>query len=172
MMFLSIALLALVGSTAAAPVDAIAQGSKHTVYLMTCTRSGLLDCPLLILCDKNSTAAPNSAAASRFTAVAYFANGPPSGIRSSPTSLTTVSQGIQPWEGTQRVATINREGFSSNIDAGAGALPKGQIAGNAKLGNEDFVCFTDGSLRISGEEDLGLTTWSCTASYYCPSVAV
>ncbi|KAF2105860.1 hypothetical protein BDV96DRAFT_655237 [Lophiotrema nucula] len=137
---ISLALVALTGFAAAIPVDSVAMGSKHTVYLATSTR---------------------------FSAVAYYANGPVSSSQ-GPTAITTST--VHAWEGTKS-ARIGTAAFSSTINAGADALPEGQIAGSAKLGTEDLVCFSDGATTFGGEEDLGLTTWTCTADYWCPSIA-
>jgi hypothetical protein len=162
---LSLALIFLTTYATAAPTDAAKIGSKHNLYLATCTkRSG---CPLIILCPRQRQTS--------YTAVAYYANGPieSSGRNSNPTEIATVSESAAPWEGTQRTARLGRVGqFSSNIDAGAGALEEGQIAGSAKLGDEDFVCFTDGATSIVVRDFLGDPEYTCTADYWCPSIQV
>ncbi|KAF2182290.1 hypothetical protein K469DRAFT_691508 [Zopfia rhizophila CBS 207.26] len=150
--------------TNAAPVDAVAMGSKHNLYLVTCQRRAI-ECPLIILCDKNAEAART------YTAVAYYPNGPTR--NSVPNQIATVSDPVAPWEGVQREATVwQRSSFSSNIDADAASLPKGQLAGDAKLDNEDFVCFSDGQTSFTVRDELDLPIYSCTADYWCPSIQV
>lgn len=164
---LSIALVGLATCAAAAPTDVSAKlGSKHNLYLVTCKkRSGWSDCPLIIICPRQQ---------SEYTAVAYYANGPVESNRNTnPTQISTVSQPKQPWEGTQRAARLGRAGeFSSDIDAGAATLAKGQIAGTAKLGSEEFVCFSDGETSISVRDELGDVEYTCSADYWCPSIQV
>lgn len=162
---LTVALAALSSFTAATPIDSTAQGSKHTFYLTSCAQR----CTLGILCDTSSNAATT------FSAIVYYANGAStsgSTLTSNPTSITTISTPAQAWDGTQRAAIIGRTAFSSNIDVGANVLLKGQIAGSAKLGAEEFVCFRDGETTISGSTDLGIQQWSCKADYWCPSISV
>lgn len=152
----------------AVPIDSIQMGSKHTLYLATCTRrtSPIPDCPLIIICPAQAVVT--------YTAVAYFAGGPIESSRNSnPTQIATVSEPVQPWEGTQRVAKLGRNSdFSSNINAGAEGLEKGQIAGEAKMDTEDFVCFRDGETSFAARNDIGIEQYSCTADYWCPSIQV
>jgi len=164
---LSIALALFSTCATAAPTDAAMLGSKHNLYLVTCTkRSGWADCPLIIICPRQQQ--------SKYTAVAYYANGPVESNRNSnPSQISTVSQPAQPWEGTQRTAKLGRIGdFSSDIEAGAAGKEKGQIAGSARLGSEEFVCFTDGQTSIAVEDDLGDVEYTCSADYWCPSIQV
>ncbi|KAF2746567.1 hypothetical protein M011DRAFT_387057, partial [Sporormia fimetaria CBS 119925] len=151
--------------TTSAPLASAQMGSKHNLYLVTCTREP--DCLLGILCAPQRTPVT-------YTAVAYYANGPIESNRNqNPTSITTVSQPRAPWEGSARTARINRLGdFASSIDAAAASIQKGQIAGTAKVGSEDFVCFKDGATALSVRTDLGLSGYSCTADYWCPSIQV
>jgi hypothetical protein len=163
---LSIALVLFSAGATAAPTNAAKLGSKHNLYLVTCKRrSEFPDCPLIILCPRQQ---------STYTAVAYYADGPVESSRNSnPTEITTVSQPAQPWEGTQRVAKLGRVGdFSSDIEAGAEDLEKGQIAGSAKLGSEEFVCFTDRETSVVVRDFLGDPEYSCSADYWCPSIQV
>jgi hypothetical protein len=158
------------GVAFSSPVSTVQQGSKHTLYLSTCTRRGLGDsdgdCDLLILCPRQRS--------STYSAVAYYANG---GIDSgsqrnkNPTQIATVE--TSPWEGSTPKAKLGRAGeFSSYIDAGAKAFAKGEIAGSAKLGDEGFVCFKDGVTKITGRDELGDPEYSCVTDYWCPSIQV
>ncbi|KAF2639840.1 hypothetical protein P280DRAFT_470449 [Massarina eburnea CBS 473.64] len=152
--------LALSVITLAAPVSDTQMGSKHTVYLSTCTRRATVpDCPIVILC--NQPAAP----AQTYTAAAYFVNSRPQA--NLPTEVAVVSTSLEPWEGTQRVAKFRTATFSSVIDAGAKGLSKSDVAGSARLGNEDFACFKDGETVFAAD---GLT--SCRADYWCASLDV
>ncbi|KAF2650046.1 hypothetical protein K491DRAFT_732556 [Lophiostoma macrostomum CBS 122681] len=157
---LSLALLLFSTATTAAPVDAIAMGSKHNLYLMTCKPSR--DC-LLIICGPDK---------SPYTAVGYFANGVSSGQSKRPTSTTVISNPATSWDGATKSGTIGANAFTSTIDAGASALAKGAIAGNATMGTEEFACFRDGQAKISVGGDLGDDDSSCTADYWCASTQV
>lgn len=87
--------------------------------------------------------------------------------------MTTVAEGAAKWEGTPRAATLGRYGaFSSSIDATAGTIANGQIAGSAKLAEEDFACFKDAETTFKFSEDLGLSGYTCKADYWCPSIQV
>ncbi|KAF2726802.1 hypothetical protein EJ04DRAFT_597366 [Polyplosphaeria fusca] len=143
------------------PVEAIAMGSRHNLYLTTCTPK----CLLGILCSRQSRG---------FTAVIYYANGAVDTLTdASPTQMTTVSSTAARWEGARRSADMGSSGaFSSNIDSGAASLDKGQIAGTAMLSDEGFACFRDGETTFRFSDNLGLSTNSCTADYWCPSVQV
>ncbi|KAF2686629.1 hypothetical protein K458DRAFT_415987 [Lentithecium fluviatile CBS 122367] len=157
------------GTTAAAPLSAVEMGSKHSVYLSTCTsRSVIPGCPLIIICPSNSTAS----AAQTFTAAAYFANTPANGNLNNPTEIATVSETGAPWEGEKRAARFrNGAPFSSSIDAGAATLAKSEIAGTALMGSEEFVCFKDGASKFSvGGGLLGRDRAACVADYWCGSV--
>ncbi|KAF2263999.1 hypothetical protein CC78DRAFT_533598 [Lojkania enalia] len=161
-------LVALLNPAIAAPLDVIAMGSKHNVYLVTCTRTNALDCPLPPLICATQTAAAKS-----YSAVAYYPNGPITSSKSTPNQIVTVSEPPQPWEGTTHTVKLTIVGdFAANIDAGANTLPQGQLAGTAKLADEDFVCFTDGVTKFSFDKSLGIEKHSCTADYWCPSIAV
>ncbi|KAL1591673.1 hypothetical protein SLS60_011671 [Paraconiothyrium brasiliense] len=126
--------------------------SKHNIYLATCTRPR--SC-LLVICDNPSP----------FTAAAYYSNGVSTSI--NPTELATITNPASPWEGTPRQGRFRTGTVTSTINAGAKALPKGEIAGEAKLGIEEFVCFRDGVTKFTatGWDDLELQTANCVQ---CP----
>jgi hypothetical protein len=156
---LSLALILFSTATTAAPVDAIAMGSKHNLYLMTCKPSR--DC-LLIICGPEK---------SPYSAVGYFANGATSGQSKRPTSTSVISNPATPWDGATKSGAIGRDTFTSTIDAGAAALSKGAIAGSATMGTEEFACFKDGQATISVDSGDGDDA-SCTADYWCASTQV
>lgn len=61
--------------------------------------------------------------------------------------------------------------FTSRIDINADQLSKSQIAGTGTLGNEDLVCFVDGTTTFSfGSGLLGLRESTCVADYWCASI--
>ncbi|KAF2272541.1 uncharacterized protein EI97DRAFT_436784 [Westerdykella ornata] len=159
---LGVVLAAIAMNAIAAPM-----GSKHNLYLATCSKQTIIpDCPLIILCPRQRAAT--------YTAVAYYANGPIESNRNkNPTQIATVSNPAAPWEGTQRVAKLGRAGdFASNIDAGARNLAKSAIAGEAKLGTEEFVCFKDGESAFTVRDELDIPEYSCKADYWCASIQV
>ncbi|KAF2032003.1 hypothetical protein EK21DRAFT_87614 [Setomelanomma holmii] len=147
-------LFALASAAVARPQDtSIAAGSRKNVYLATCTTRGLLDSPA----DSSST-------------VIYY-NGPSSSR--DPSDVATVSQPARDWEGSTKRTYVNGASFTSSINAGAGDLPKSQIAGTATLGGEDFVCFVDGTSTFKFNEGLlGLGSTNCKADYWCASTSV
>jgi hypothetical protein len=164
-----------IGTALAAPLSAIQMGSKHTLYLATCTTRSLIPgCPLIILCPRSSAPSDSStSAAQTYKAAAYFAN-PLSSSNDNPSDIVTISERGEPWEGAQRAARLNKKSFVSNIDAAAAGLATSEIAGTAVLGDENFVCFKDGGSRF--EEDGGLLgiggqSADCTAEYFCASVS-
>lgn len=122
--------------------------SKHNLHLATCTP--LPSC-LLIIC---STPVP-------YTAAAYYPNG--ASASAQPGEIGTVADPAAPWEGVARRATLRAGVVTANIAKGAKALAKGEIAGEASLGAEGFVCFRDGVGRFSvqgGEVN-------CVVDYWC-----
>tara|TARA_R110002003_G_scaffold106_13_gene8819 strand:+ start:11863 stop:12261 length:399 start_codon:yes stop_codon:yes gene_type:complete len=103
------------------------------------------------------------------SSVIYY-NGPSSST--DPQDVGKVSEPARDWEGSTKRTNVNGATFTSSINAGAGDLPKSQIAGTAKLGSEDFVCFVDGSSTFRFNEGLlGLTSTTCKADYWCASIA-
>jgi hypothetical protein len=104
------------------------------------------------------------------SAVVYY-NGPAGST--SPGDIGVVSEPARDWEGQTRRVTLSAGRFTSNIAAGADSLPKSQIAGTAKLGDEDFVCFVDGTSTFKFREGLlGLRETNCKADYWCASTNV
>lgn len=106
----------------------------------------------------------------------YFVNGPPSGTTSSASRFARNNQ--KTWEGASRSLTLSSYGvLTTSIDAKAASLKQGEIAGTATLAakagaanGEPFVCFKDGVTKFRVTYDLD--TYSCTATYYCPSLDV
>lgn len=156
----AIALILIPGLANGIPVEHATLGSTHNIYLATCESKGTIECSLLIFCGPGST--------QTYTAAAYFPNGSiQPGRREVPTQMGTVADPAAPWEGTQRVTRLGQSSaFASNINAGADALPAGQLAGAAKLDSEDFACFTDRETHFSGPN------FDCTADYWCASTQV
>lgn len=158
------ATIAFTTSVLAAPLSAIQMGSKHNLYLSTCTsRSALPGCPLIIIC-------PRAAAAQSYTAAAYFATT----TSNSPTEMGIVSERAVPWEGTTRSSRLRSGTFSSSIDAGAKTLEKSAIAGSAKVGTEQFTCFRDGETKFDAISEglIGDERSACVADYWCASIDV
>jgi hypothetical protein len=126
--------------------------SSHNIYLVTCTWSG-----------SNGRWGNSDKSA---TGVAFFKapiQTPPSlGGRQDwkdsprPDQVAILRSPATSWEGTKRQSTVwENKAFSANIVTGAGTLSKGQIAGEASLGSEQFVCFKDGEteIRLVGDGD-------------------
>lgn len=132
--------------------------SKHNLYLATCTPPR--EC-LLIICD---TPDP-------FTAAAYYANG--ASATAKPTELATIADPASPWEGASRKGSFRNGVVTSTINVGAKALAKGELAGEAKLGTEEFVCFRDGQSKFTTTAGDGFDrkTVSCVADYWCASTS-
>jgi hypothetical protein len=133
-------------------------GSKHNVYLIHCSPN---ECPIGD-CDPGEFS---------ITAAAYFRNGPiteSTSLITVPTSLGKLT-GYQPkWEGVKRTVRVADGSFTANISAKAGSTKKGEIAGDATLGSEPFVCFKDGvgrfAIQVEGDR------YTCTTDYWCPSI--
>jgi hypothetical protein len=105
------------------------------------------------------------------SAVVYYNKAASAGT--SPNDIGVVSEPAKKWEGVSRRVTLSDGRFTSNIAAGADSLPKSQIAGTAKLGDEDFVCFVDGTSTFRFKEGLlGLRETNCKADYWCASTNV
>jgi hypothetical protein len=167
--FVGATIVTYLGTALAAPLSSVQLGSKHTIYLSTCTSRSLLPgCPLIILCPRGSS----TSEAQTYTAAAYFSS-PLSNSNDNPTDIVTISERGEPWEGAQRAAELSRKAFASNIDAGAAGLAMSQIAGTAVLGSEDFICFKDGTSKFSvdgGLLGIGGQSAECTADYFCASI--
>ncbi|KAH7116266.1 hypothetical protein B0J11DRAFT_443306 [Dendryphion nanum] len=142
-------------------------GSRHNLYLVTCTPSS--DKPF---CPNPRFCEPDESVPTKYTAVAYFANGPIE-INQSLTEIATVTRPAQAWEGTLRVARLGKTSvFGSNIVREATGLKTGEIAGSAALDNEDFVCFKDGQVAFVVSDDLTHEPFTCKTDYWCPSIMV
>lgn len=131
---------------------AAAAASRKNVYLSTCTTPYLLG----IISDTSS--------------VAIYYNGV-ANPRTSPTDAGTVSSTARPWEGYTRRTTLSSMAFTSRVDINAGRLGKSEIAGTGTLGDEDLVCFVDGTTTFSFSSGLlGLREQTCVADYWCASI--
>ncbi|KAF9741153.1 hypothetical protein PMIN06_005557 [Paraphaeosphaeria minitans] len=139
--------------TTAAPL-----ASKHNIYLGTCARPH--SC-LLIICDDPDP----------ITAAAYYASGASTTAR--PTEITTISDPAAAWEGVSRSGRLTVGTLTSAIDKGAKGVVKGEIAGSAKIGSEEYVCFKDGATKfvVQGWDDWSAQRVSCTADYWCASTS-
>jgi hypothetical protein len=105
------------------------------------------------------------------SAVVYYNRAAGSGT--SPSDIGVVSEPARNWEGATRRTTLDGASFTSSIAKDADSLSKSQIAGTAKLGSEDFVCFVDGTTTFSFREGLlGLRETKCKADYWCASTSV
>jgi hypothetical protein len=163
---LSATIFTLITQTLAVPFSASQAGSKHNLYLSTCTtRSALPGCPLIIICPKKRAPTAQS-----YTAAAYFATT----TSNTPTEMATVSERPVPWEGTTRTARLRSGAFSANIDVGGKTLAKSAIAGMAKVGSEEFMCFRDGETVFEAVSEglIGDERSTCTADYWCASINV
>lgn len=149
--------------TTPSPAEMATLGSKHNLYLVSCTPK----CLLGLICARQTKD-------QTYTAVLFYANGAVDTLpNTSPTAMTTISSHPPAWEGATYSALLDRYGlFSSYIDKNAAKIAKGQIAGSAKLEDEDFVCFRDGQTGFTFSADLGLSRYTCTAGYWCPSIQV
>lgn len=146
---LTVAALSFPAQDAAALASAAA-ASKKNVYLSTCVERNILD-------------------SDTFLAALYFNK--PASSSSRPNDIATLNGGARTWEGAARRASLKAGFLESKIDSGANTLDKSQIAGTAKLGSENLVCFVDGATTFrfeGGLLDLGST--KCTANYWCASI--
>lgn len=136
---------------------AAALASNHNIYLATCTRPRRC---LLIICDDPEPV----------TAAAYYASG--ASTTAKPSDITTITDPAAAWEGVSRQGRLSTGILTSAIDKNAKGIEKGQIAGTAKVGAEEYVCFKDGESRftVAGWDDWSLQRVSCTADYWCASV--
>jgi hypothetical protein len=169
MLFTSTLLFSLAATVLARPQDVApaAAGSKKNIYLATCTSRSVItstspqsDIPIQLLTHQ----------ATASTAIYY--NGPAT-ASTSPTDISVISEPARRWEGATRRTTLDSAKFTSSITDGADSLPKSQIAGTATLGNEEFVCFVDGTSTFTFREGLlGLRKTNCKADYWCASTSV
>lgn len=133
-----------------------AAGSKHNVYLARCA---LDDCS--IFCDEDTS----------ITVAAYFSGGPITEGSTKVVTPTRLGRTSGQWEGSKKSVRLGTDGtFTSNIDTSSRTAKKGDIAGDATLGSEPFVCFKDGSteftIRYEDEK------FKCKTDYWCPSIEV
>ena len=152
------ALSALVALTTSAPVEVL--GSKHVAYLSVCYPD---ECPIG-LCYIGDF---------KILAIGYFADGPPKGSSATPSALGKLSVflGNTAWEGDKKSVRVGSAGtMSTDISKNALSLGQSEIAGNASLPNENFVCFRDGSTKFKITHEL--ERYTCTADYYCPSTDI
>jgi hypothetical protein len=164
--FIGAAVVAFTSSALATPLSAVQMGSKHNLYLSTCaTRSALPGCPLIIICPK-----AEETAALPYIAAAYFETT----NKASPTEVAIVSLVQVPWEGFTRSARLRNGAFSSSIAIGGKTLAKSAIAGMAKVGREEFICFRDGETKFEAVSDgiIGEERSQCVADYWCASLDV
>jgi len=160
----TIALGVLPFLTAAIPVDtptaSVEAAKAHNIYLVTCVPRS----------RKNENDDDTPSTAQNFTAIAYFKKPiDPAETGSKdpqPDRAALVSQPPEAWDGVKwKVKTWRDKIFTADIASGAATLAKGEIAGNAKLGDEDYVCFKDGvtAIRIRDDDVRG----KCVADYFC-----
>lgn len=171
MHFSTTVLLSVAGAALTTPVAAAALGSKKNVYLATCITRGR-DCNIPILCNllDTITTADTSVAAETFGAVIYYDG--PATAGASPSDVGTLDS-ARAWEGAARRTTLSAGDFESRIQQGAGDLAKSQIAGTAKLGGEELICFRDGEATFLFRQGLlGRRGTSCRADYWCASIEV
>ena len=92
---------------------------------------------------------------------------------------SVVSDPSEPWEGVKwRVKVWGNSVFTSDIWPGANGISNGQMAGNVKLDQEEFVCFRDGGetvIRVRDDENWGgrgrrRRGVECNADYWCASL--
>lgn len=87
--------------------------------------------------------------------------------------MGTISGRARTWEGATRRTTLEAGVFESKIDGAADDLPKSQIAGTARLGDETLVCFVDGTATFRFDSGLlKLRDTNCRADYWCASIDV
>ncbi|KAF1960030.1 hypothetical protein CC80DRAFT_544494 [Byssothecium circinans] len=153
-------LSALALLSASAPVEP--QGSKHVVYLSTCAPE---DCS--VFCEPGEY---------NIVAAGYFANGPPKSATATPTTLGTLSNSNNAWDGAKRTVRLGSTGsLATNIQAGAKKLPQSEIAGDATLTgrgegavSEPYACFRDATTKFRANYDG--ERYRCTADFYCASL--
>jgi hypothetical protein len=131
----------------------------HNIYLVTCVPR-----------NRNNDDGPSPTA--NFTAIAYFRQPlnvttvDPDTKAPKPDKAALVAQPPEPWEGVRwKVKVWNDKLFSASIAADAATGAKGALAGDATLGDEDYVCFKDGETGIRIREDNA--RGNCVAGYWC-----
>ncbi|KAK3209870.1 hypothetical protein GRF29_44g878979 [Pseudopithomyces chartarum] len=131
----------------------------HNIYLATCVPR-----------SKNNDDDPTPK--DNFTIIAYFkqplnlTDVDPDTKAPKPDKAALVSQPPEPWEGVKwRVKVWRDKLFSASIAADAAKGTKGALAGDAKLDNEDYICFKDGETAIRVREDGA--RGNCVADYWC-----
>jgi hypothetical protein len=93
--------------------------------------------------------------------------------RNSPSDVGTVAEPARAWDGASRRVRLSGKQFTSSIADGANAIAKSEIAGTAKFGDEDMICFRDGSTTFSFSSGLlGLSSTVCKADYWCASIVI
>lgn len=141
------------------PTTDLAAAKAHNIYLATCV-------------PKNRNNDDNPAPPVNFTAIGYFRQPlnvtavDPDTKAPKPDKAALVAQPPEPWEGVRwKIKVWNDKLFSASIAADAATGVKGALAGDAKLGNEDYVCFKDGETAIRIREDD--VRGNCIADYWC-----
>lgn len=156
------------------PVPIADAASSHNIYLLTCS-------------------ARSRRQQTTFIAVAYFLapiSTPPRGRDRDrdpiPDQSALISDPAETWDHVNyRVRVWDRTIFSANVTAGSTSLAKGQIAGDAALSEESFVCFRDGETEIGFVDDdgdgrggrrgrgwgQGWGRIECVADYWCASLS-
>jgi hypothetical protein len=147
---------ALSSPASSSPITPNTIASSHNIFLVTCTQS-------------NGRAGRWGGSDITAAGIAFFespiSTTPSPGGRDwnnkpRPDQMALLSSPAAVWEGTQRQSTVwNNTAFKSDIDAGAQTLAKGQIAGEASLGEEHFVRFRDGVTEIEVGRDDGRDGW-------------
>jgi hypothetical protein len=135
----------------------VAAGSKHNVYLARCQHE---DCS--IFCDPDDSA---------LTVAAYFSGGPITDGSTKLVTPTRLGRLTGQWEGAKKTVRLGTDGtLTTNIETSARTAKKGDIAGDATLGTEPFVCFKDGSTEFTIRYDD--ERYKCKTDYWCPSIEV
>jgi hypothetical protein len=141
------------------PTTDLAAAKAHNIYLATCVPK-----------NRNNDNRPEPTA--NFTAIAYFRQPlnvttvDPDTKAPKPDKAALVAQPPEPWEGVRwKVKVWNDKLFSASIAADAATGLKGALAGEATLGDEEYVCFKDGETAVRVREDGA--RGNCVADYWC-----
>ncbi|KAF2866598.1 hypothetical protein BDV95DRAFT_611659 [Massariosphaeria phaeospora] len=146
-------LLPLATSLPTTTSSATALGSPTNFYIVSCT-----DGP-----DDTDTDTDT------FDAIAYYPRGTPNppDASQSPSAYVEINRPSGPIEGELHAAEFaGDKWFNVRIDAGAGLLKPGEIAGSGDFEGEPFVCFKKSGV-VWGEGKV-----RCEARYWCPSIQV